>query len=336
MAVPLIVNVQPRTGPTGGRTLVEITANNLRTPPDPPATGKTSGILLQTVQVLFDDEAATNVQVYSKGRLTCLVPPGTHGTSDVTIKNLDDLGDPIAGEEATRADIYLYSRPDLNVESDFTRVCRTLIRKLKNEVIDEVAITAHTDFDPDTSDGLNIVNLATMPALLLVGPEVAENRFFSTNERQQVPLDDGDGTIAIRRSPYTVDVEFELVGVTDTTAQLLNMIAVTVQFLNRNKNIEMLRDPDDPSLGKVSYEMDFIKDGGEPGATNRINNSNVRSFGGVLLIRGFDIEDLAGVAEDMVIEKSTEVTKDPAIDDTSQLVIRTDVGSSPSDTAGQR
>jgi hypothetical protein len=318
MAAPLIVNVQPRGGPTGGRTLVEITANNLRLPPEPPPTGQTSGILLQTVQVLFGTAEATQVDVFSKGRLTCLAPVNDQGLADVTIKNLDNNGDPIAGEEATRSEIYLYSRPNLTVQADFTRLIRTLIRKLKQQVLDEVVLTEHTDYDDDVADMLNIVNIAKLPSLILIGPDVFENRFFSTNERSKVPLNDGKGTIAIRRSPYTVDIQFEIVGVDDSKQRLLNLMASTIQWLNRNKFIAMDRDPDDLSLGTVEYELDFLEEGGEPTGTSRLNNSNIRSFSGKIVIRGFDIEDLAGVAEDMVVEKATEVLE-IEIEDTAQL-----------------
>ncbi len=325
MAVPLIVDVIPRSGPTGGKTLVEIKANNLRVPPDPPLTGQTSGILPQTVQVLFGGGPATGVKVFSKGRLTCLAPNNDPGDVDVTIKNLDDLGVPIVGEEATRVDIYKFRRPNILADADLTRLVRTFIRLLKQQVISEVVLTAHTDFDDDTADLLSIVNIAKLPAIILVGPEIAENRFFSTNEKQEVPLNDGLNGVAIRRPPYTVDLQFEVIGVNDRTRQNLNLLTAMIQFLNRNKFIEMDRDPDDLSLGTVKYEMDFIEEGGEPAVTNRLNNSNVRSFSGIMLIRGFDIEDLAGVAEDMVIDKSTEIDEF-VFDDISQLFERKNPG----------
>ncbi len=44
-----------------------------------------------------------------------------------------------------------------------------------------------------------------------------------------------------------------------------------------------------------------------------------------MLIRGFDIEDLAGVAEDMVIDKSTEIDEF-VFDDISQLFERKNPG----------
>ncbi len=327
MAVPLIVSIVPATGPTGGRSLVEIRANNLRTAPDAPSTGLTDGILQQTVEVLFGTEPATAVKVYSQGRLTCLAPGNDPGATDVTVSNLDDLGVVIPGETVTRTDGYEYQRPDLLVESDFTRLIRTLIRQLKREIVAEVSLTTHTDFDDETEDALNIVGIASLPGLILIGPEVVENRFFSTNQREEI--DNGDGTFSIRRVPYTVDVQFEIVGVADRTTQMANLLAATIQFMNRHKTFSMDRDPDDLNAGQIAYEMDFASPGGEPSTTSRLNNSNVRSFSGTLVIRGFNIEDLAGVTNDMLIGESTEVGETGIVIESENLTEHLIIGRHP-------
>lgn len=333
MAVPIIVSILPAEGPAGGRTLIEIKANNLRLPDAQPATGP-SEARLPTVQVLFDGEPATNVLVFSKGRLTCLTPPvsttdpipkfktDTSGRRvldsngqpipedfklvDVTINNLDNNGDPIPGETVTRVDGFRYSRPDLSDEtqSDLLRLVRTLIRKLRSEVIRNVVITSHTDFDDTVADSLNRVELADMPGIILVGPSIPENRFFSRNDREIVTR--GVSGAVIRRVPYTVDVEFDFIGVAEKQTTLINLEAATVQFFHRNKIIELLRDPTDPSLGRVRYEMDLVD---LPEVGGAVNNSNVRNFSGSMVIRGFDLEDLAGVADDAVVGESTKITE---------------------------
>lgn len=340
MAVPLIVSVLPAVGPTGGQNLVTITANNLREPPDPPAIGKTSGVLPETVRVEFGAERATSVRVISKGKLTCLAPINDPGLVDLTVTNLDDNGVPIAGETVTRTDGYEYVRPNLTLEDDYTRLVRTFMRELRRQVIDEVVLTTHTDFDDQTADFQSITNIAKMPAIILVGPDIVENRFFSTNEKQVI--DNGDGTFDIRRSPYTVDLAFECVGVAELTVQKLNLAAAFTKFINRNKYLRMDRDPDNLALGRVRYEMDFEDEAGEPSATDRLNDSNVRAFSGNIIIRGFDLEDLAGVAEDMLVERTTEIAGftfeepvgiDPVTGAAQASGPRETVGKHPTDTS---
>ena len=306
MAVPLIISVLPATGPTGGQTLVTLATNNLREHPDPPITGPFTGPLQRTVQVLFGDVPATDVRVISQGRATCLSPIHDPGRIDVTVKNLDDNGDPIVGEEATKANAYTFQRPNLTTESDFTRVVRTLLRELKRQILPEVSLTVHTDFDDETGDFLNITKVASLPALVLIGPDTSENRFFSQNGTSQEIQP--DGSVQIRRQPYTVDLEFQMVGASALTKQLLDLLAATIGFFQRNKYLVVDRDASDPSLGTVRYEMDITPDG-EPKITTRRGESNVRSFSGTMVIRGVDIEALAGVVDDIVVGESRQITE---------------------------
>lgn len=326
MAVPLIISAVPNTGPAGGLTLVTLTTNNLREHPEPPLTGQTSGVLQRNVQVLFGATPADDVRVISQGKATCLTPIHDPGRVDVTVKNLDDNGDPIVGEEATKASAYTFQRPNLTVESDFTRVIRTLLREMKRQILPEVSITVHTDYDEDTGDFLNTPKVASLPALILNGPDVAENRFFSVNQNTQVTLP--DGTVQLRRGPYTVDLEFDLIGAADLTKQLFDLSAATTLFFHRNKFLVMDRDPADASLGTVRYEMDFIPEG-EPDSTTRRGESNIRSFSGTVLIRGFDLEDLAGVTDDAVVGLSKEMPTVPELEDANQLNPGLPVGKSP-------
>jgi hypothetical protein len=329
MAVPLIVSVQPALGPTGGQNLVTIRANNLRVPPDAPPLVQTSGVLPETVRVEFGGEVATAVKVITQGVLTCLAPIHDPGLVDVTVQNLDDNGDDIAGETATKTGAYTFARPNLTVEDDLTRLVRTFLRELRRQVVDEVSLAPHTDYDDDATDFLQRAHIAKMPGLAVIGPDIDENRFFSTNTKQTI--DNGNGTFDIRRSPYTVDLQFVVVGVAELSVQKLNLMAAFTKFINRNKFIQMDRDPDDLSAGRVLYEMDFIAEGGEPSATDRLNDSNVKAFSGTIIIRGFDLEDLAGVAEDMLVERTQEI-----VDFVFEAVSsgeRETVGSHPTDTA---
>jgi len=171
-------------------------------------------------------------------------------------------------------------------------------------VLENVVLTVHTDFDADTGAELHLASIARLPALVLVGPELAESRFYATNQRQELPA--GPGHFAVRRAPYTVDLGFTIIGVADHTTELLNLLAATQLFFHRNRYLELARDPHDAEVGSVRYEMDVARDGGFR-VSGQPNESNIRSFSGRVAVRGFDLESLAGVPGDGVVELGTVV-----------------------------
>jgi hypothetical protein len=133
-----------------------------------------------------------------------------------------------------------------------------------------------------------------------MGPELAEDRFFSLNQLPEVAT--GPGRFAQRRVPYTVDLGFTVIGVSDHTTELLNLMAATQLFFHRNPFLEIDRDPATPDAGCVRYEMDIARDG-DLRVTSQPNASNVRSFSGRFVVRGFDLEDLAGIPDESVIAR---------------------------------
>ena len=234
-----------------------------------------------------------------------VTPAADVGPADVVVRNLDDAGQPIPGEEAVLRSAFAYELPSLTVESDLTRLVRTLLQELKRQVLPNVSLTVQTDFDSETGAQLSVTELASLPGLVLVGPELSQDRFYSLNE---LPAQDTSAVgFARRRVPYTVDLTFTLVGVSDHTTELLNLMAAAQLYFHRNKYLEMDRDPSSPTPGGVRYEMD-IPQGGDLKVTSQPNESNVRSFSGKFVVRGFDLEDLAGVAGDSMVERGVVVT----------------------------
>jgi len=324
MAVPTINSIIPATGPTGGGTLVDVRGTGFRVPPLPPPVGPVLP-LPPTVAVLVGGTRARDVCVLTADRLTMLTPLGALGPVDIAVFNLDDRGIPIAGEEVVSPGAYRYALPRLTVESDLTRLVRTLLRELKRQVHPNVSLTTQTDFDAETGDGLHVTELASLPGLVLVGPELRENRFYSQNAASEVP--DTDGTVLRRRAPYTVDLGFTLIGVADHTTELLNLMAATELFFHRNPYLEIDRDPVDPTAGRVRYEMEVTPDG-DLRVTSQPNESNVRSFSGSFVIRGFDLEDGAGVVNDAAFARTVAVDA-VAVAPPQQLAPTVPVGRNP-------
>lgn len=319
MAVPTISALSPNVGATGGGHLVEITGTNFRTWTIPPASGAPAGPIQPTVEVLFGGAASSEVIVLSATRLYAMVPRTAlasvapnfgEGAVDVVVRNLDDDGVLIPGETVTRAGGYTYRRVQLSNESDLNRLCRALIREFRVQVHPNVTFSSHTDYDSDAADGLNIVDLAQVPGIALLGPDLSENRFYSQNQRQAYPA--GGVERVVRRVPYTVDVSFGIVGVCELKTHAINLMAVVQGFFELNKTISMDRDPADLSKGRVSYIVELAPDG-DLKMARTANNSNLRFFSGSFIVRGFDLEDLTGFTSHQAVARTGQITQDPTI-----------------------
>ncbi len=303
MAVPTITTITPNAGLSSGQTLVEIVGTAMRLPPSPPESGPTDGYVPITVNVLFAGLRATNVNVRTDPSnppdgtiVSCLTPPHEPGIVDFTLRNLDDSGDPIPGEEVVAVGAFTYHPEDLTREADLTRLVRTLLREFKAQVMENVSLTVSTDYDDTPEDQLHIAAVSELPTLVLVGPQLSENRFYSLNQLPESGGGDAEQLpFYIQRSPYTVDLSFTIIGISDHTVQLLNLMSLCTMFFHKNKFIKMDRDPSNPIKGEVAYEMDFEPDG-QLKVQSQPNESNVRHFTGTFVIRGFDIDQVTGIA----------------------------------------
>ena len=290
---PVVAYVSPNAGPTGGRTFVYIYGSNFRLP---------AYVGQKSLQVKFGTKEATNVRVYSSGKLSCLTPIHDLGAVTVSITNLDNDGNAIEGESGSKASAFTFFLPKITAEyeSDLSRCVRTLVLELRRQVLANVSLMVHTDWSADGT----ATYVAEVPALVLVGPELVENRFYSLNEEEETDLG-GSGlhTFRRRKVPYTVDLFFNILGISDNQLELTNLMANTQLFFHRNKYLIMDRDPSDSSKGAVRYEMEPLPNG-DLRMSNITNESNVRMFQGRFQIFGFDIEDLADMTNDLVVNET--------------------------------
>jgi hypothetical protein len=259
------------------------------------ATVSTSSLVLEASESLVDEPAigaTVTCRTYGEGLV------------DVTVENLDDNGDLIAGETVTALLALRYRRVQLAEPAELQRLVRELVRLLRLGTIANVSTSTHTDYDSEPLS-LGGVELAELPGLALIGPELDENRFFSVNYLD--PESGGEAGEAVqRRVPYTVDLGFSIVGVSDSKSELLSLQSLVVQFFHRNKRMRMLRDATDPSMGEVEYEMDWSP-GGLPKVAGIASDSNLRSFSGTFVVRGFDIEDLPGFEDEGIVDRTAQV-----------------------------
>lgn len=275
MAVPTLTAVSPATGPTAGGDVVRLTG---------------TGFAPQ-IAVLLGEAAAEVIGVREEGGASVAdirTPPHAEGTVDATLRNLADDGAPVAAEDVTLAGAYHFLRPRIVAESDLTRLVRTLLREIKRQVLANVSMTVSVDYDDATVDGMNVVAISKLPSLVLSGPRVVENRFFSTNEPHEDVVPGVSGPELVRRRPpYTVDLAFTLTAASDRTVELLNLMAAVATFLSRNRWVEMPRDPLAPDAGVARWEMDP-----EGEMQTRLDGpDDVRVFSCGFLVRGFDIDE---------------------------------------------
>lgn len=291
MGIPTVTAISPTSGRTGGRQRVVIDGTNFQLTPAPPTTGRTTAPK-PPVEVLFGAAKALDVRVLTTGKLECLSPVNDPGVVDVTVRNVDQAGVVVPGETVTIAAAFTYARPDLtgvlgNAESVLARIVRTLLKELRRQIISSVELAVHTDWD-DTPDGADVAAIAKVPALVLVGPRLRLNRFFSTNEPRYVAQP--DGTSIEQRPTNAYDLVFTLIGVDNVAQQAMNLQHEVVAFFERNHTLEMLRDAEDLSSEILEWEMD-TEPGEDFSTQGQANNSNIRSFSGSFAVRGLEIDD---------------------------------------------
>ncbi len=296
MALPTFSSVSPPVGHTAGRVVVEVLGSNFQLPVVA-SSGPVPGPVPTTVRVLFGTEPAEKVEVVTTGRLFVTTPIHDPGNVSLTIQNLAPDGSVIPGESVTSpGSVYSFARPTLTGEpanaSDLQRLVETLVLEMRRQILPAVMVSQNTDYDPETGAEIAVIDVATFPHLVLLGPSLKQNRFYSLNDPPEV--EDGAGGFVERKVPITVDVEFTIVGVSNRKMEMLNLMHVTTNFFRDNTELRMNRSATNPAFGRNDYELDLTEDGGLASA-GKENNSNIHSFTGRCVIRGFDIESVSGI-----------------------------------------
>ncbi|MFI5301710.1 MAG: IPT/TIG domain-containing protein [Polyangiales bacterium] len=275
MTTPVIVSIDPPDGPSGGGALATLSARGIG-----------DGVLVR-----FGGADAVVVSVRPAGDTSIVelrTPPHAEGVVDVTLVNVGDAGTSVAGESTTAARAYTFRRPRIVRQSDLTRLDRALLRELKRQVIENVSLSVALDFGDESPSSPDGVPIAAFPSLVVTGPHIRENRVYSTNElREDFVVGQSGPEIRRSRPACTVDVEFALTGASDRAVELLNLTAALGTFFNRNRWIEMDRDPDEASRGVVRWELDAL---GEL-QTSLDGKDDVRSFSWGCVVRAFDLDE---------------------------------------------
>lgn len=283
MAVPSIVTVNPNTGVSLGQSLIEILGANFRELPDPAPGVIPVPVPGPTVEIVMGGVPAPDVAVVNSAKLIVVIPPHAEGVIDVVVRNLDDNGDPIAGETDTFVNGFTYFLPDLHIARDLMLLTRELVLEMRKQIHPNVLNTSHVDFS-DSPSARDLTFIAKLPALVAVGPELLQNKFRSNHGREKIVNVVGD-FFDFQRESRVMDVGFEIVGISDRQKELLNLMHVTIEFFHKNKLITFT------TAGGVVCELELdFQEGGDPRTTGEPNESNVRQFRGAVLIREFEVD----------------------------------------------
>lgn len=272
MAVPTVESVEPPRGRAGGGDLVRLIGTGFG-----PRVEVRFGELVAEVVALREEAGRSIVDVHT--------PAHEEGTVAVALRNLATDGAEVPGELVVVDAAFRFVRPRLAEESDLTRLVRTLLRMLKRDLAANTSMRVHVDYaDERHVDGMRVVPMAQLPALVLSGPDLRENRVYSTNEgHEEIVAGPGGPEIVRYGPPMTVDLEFRLTGSSDHTVELLNLMAAVGEFLSRTKWIAMNRDPVWPA--PVQWELDIAG----PFRTRLDGPDGVGAFSVDLVVRAFHL-----------------------------------------------
>jgi hypothetical protein len=282
--------VEPRSGLTTGNELVSL-----------------RGTFPASIDVWFGDRRATIesrvpdastgmeiVQVRTPGQIASIV--------DVSVLELDASGAVFVGSRATLPAAFRFTRVSLGVESDLTRLIRTLLRELKRQVLQNTSIAVSVEYPEDPDALIAKIAEAKLPSLVLSGPRLRENRDYSTNELgEEVVVGLSGPELRRLRPPLTMDLELGVTIASDRAAEMLNLQSALIRFVRANRWLVMPRDAAVPDGPIVGWELDPV--GELRPLVEGTDRTDLRAFAWGIVIRGFDL------AEDQVLDVGRQVER---------------------------
>ncbi len=286
MASPTFSFIQPAAGPSSGGDLVRVVGTHF---------GDRVRVLLGStpavVVLVREERGQRNIEIRT--------PAHAPGLVSLELTNLDVGGTPIAGESLLVANAYRFERPTIAREADLTRVIRQLLREMKRQVVANVSTSVSVDYD-DTADDQSVIAMAKLPSVVLTGPTLRQNRFYSANEPHYDVVGTPTGLQAVRRRPpLTVDLAFGLTVASSRTAELFNLMGSVATFLNRNRWLELPRDPSALDRGSVRWELEADGDF----RTQLASRDDLRVFTCGFVVRGFDVDEGLPLDRNPMVER---------------------------------
>jgi hypothetical protein len=300
--VPSIYTIAPSAGLASGRERVVLTGYFFKLP-TVPSPLVPSVAQAPTVSVRFNGVEADTVAVLSDQEILVVTPPyyGDPGTMpaavDISVRNLDAAGLPVPGEEFTLVGGFEYRRPDVTQVTALQWVSRQVMRDLRRNTIDNVALSSSPDWSSDPA--ISLAAIAELPAILIEGPTVQENTFYRNSVVQDE--DYGDG-VALNAGPFTADLEWVIILLARRKTEALNICDTVLRYLRRRPEFSFPFGPLDSSLVKCRRYFSDWK------PADRFAEQ-VYSFEATLKLEALVFDDVDGMPVDAGI--THEVDSDP-------------------------
>lgn len=235
------------------------------------------------------------------------------GAVDVTVENIDAAGVTIPGETVTATKVFKPLRPNLSIKGHLSEVIDTLIADLKRQVVKLVSWTTQMDYDEETGD-LTVGFIAGVPALVLAGLTLPKSRKYAVNQQEEINTNDPvtQGDFVVVRPPDVRDLIGTLIGITDDDGEIANLAQAVTQYFQKNNELEVLRDPLDPTKGTIDYDLrasveDVIT------FTSVGNNTDLVFFTMDVRVLGIRLETMPGIPQKTVPGVPSGIPVEPIV-----------------------
>ena len=326
MPIPTVTSISPNSGTPSGGQMVEVIGTDFRTPTAPDPTIIPVPVAPPSVRVYLNGVEVESVYI-SDTRLFIKIPAtgmpiDSHGNTsgqlqvDLTIENIDDTGVLIPTETVTVEDAYTYNRPGIShVETDsLVALSGQLVDMLRAQVLANTNINSSTDYDPNT--GTQVIEVECNPQLIIHGPSMMENTFYTRRKLPGLASGVTDEWFEYRRPRY-VDLRYEIMGTTNSTVQLINLMQLLTTVLDRNATFNFVCDPANPTATEP-LELHISRDC-RMEKVQMHGKSDLRVFTAEIIIKGLPLLTLPGADNDGIIGVTHTVTEEPKLDSAFQI-----------------
>ena len=314
MAVPTISSISHAFGHTGGRQYIEVSGTNFR--PQTPQVNPSGPLPVPppSVAVEFGGIISPKVLITSTTRVIALTGERDEGSDlDVIVRNIDDAGVLIPGEEATLAGAYNYRAALLAVDSPLTLIAQQLILSIRRQVHPRATISVHTDLDESAATLLNVARISALPAIVLIGPNTVKSAAaYQSNENFLTEDTPNAEEFASKQSLESYDVSFDLLLLSNNKDEYMNMIEAMIGYHRKTKHFIH------PSTGSL-IELRLVA---APQTQPRPGNDNLFVARAEIALIGFELGEFPGFASDSVLELGRKTLDGDAwceLQDTTQL-----------------
>lgn len=225
------------------------------------------------------------------------------GAYDVKLVNIDDSDAPIATEEVTATIQYRPLRPNLSIRSHLDETLSSLLRSLKQQIVENVSWTTDSDYNED-EETAEIAMPARLPALVLSGLTVNETNRHGVTYEEDENIDDPDtgGNFISYRRPMIVDIGATLIGVADDSHDIIGLLQATKMYFRKNNTLRVRRDIEEISAGYINYNLRASR---ETAVSVREDNTNLQWFAMDIRVEAVRLEQIPGMPRKTIPGVST-------------------------------